>query len=131
MTALVIAGVMGPGHAMSLQDMFFSKGVCEKFVIGKQTMTKACDGKILNSAFSDHRLGFYFTFKNGGIITFTGYDRPNPTPNTDLIAIDGIIFNVKGGSQTFAATGSCRYGNFAAGYKRVTCKGASDDGRPF
>ncbi|WP_062235845.1 hypothetical protein [Aureimonas sp. N4] len=113
------------------QQMAFGKGVCEKFVLGRNNMTKECDTKLMNSTYDNGRTGFYFVFKRGSIITFSGMDRPNPTPDTDLFAIDKVIFSAGGATKEFAATGSCRYGNYKAGHKRIRCKGTSDDGQPF
>jgi len=129
LAVLMLAGASA--QSAPLEDMGIAKGVCEKFSIAGKPTTKECTGKLLNTTYADGRVGFYFTFKRGSIITFSGYDRPNPTKDTDLISVDKIIFSVGGATREFAATGSCRYGNFRAGHKRVTCKGSSDDGQPF
>lgn len=128
--ALVSALVLVPNNAVA-QQFVIANGVCEKFIIGRDPATRECTGKLVNTVYDNGRLGFYFTFRRGSVITFSGISRPNPTPDTALFSIDQIIMSVDGAQRSFAATGSCRYGNFYAGHRRVTCKGQSDDGQPF
>lgn len=131
-TTISAAAIGSPTFAQKqLQDIGYAPGICEKLKVGKTDMTKQCDRKLANTTYADGTVGFYFIMKNGGIVTFSGSDRPNPTPDTDLISIERIIFGAGGTNKQFAATGSCRYGNFYAGHKRVTCKGQSDDGQTF
>jgi hypothetical protein len=119
---------IGNATAMALN------GTCDKLVIGKQKLGDSCDGKLLNMAYPDGRVGFYFVLDDGRVVTFSGMDGANPTPDTDIVELDKVIIGVKGkpnNPKVVNATGTCKYGNPYQGETTVTCNGKLADGQMF
>ena len=132
MIALVAIPMEVRAQSGTPSELGYASGVCTKAVLGKRNLTKTCTGKLGSTTYSNGRVGFYFVMSNGGILTFTGLDRPNPTPTTDLTALDGLIVKSPGSNpESFAATGSCTYGDFSAGKRTIRCTGRTDDGMAF
>ncbi|MDR4305673.1 hypothetical protein IHQ68_03425 [Chelatococcus sambhunathii] len=128
--ALALSISSAPFDAAMSQGIMGAEGRCKSFKMAGHDLTRGCAGKMLNTTYPDGRVGFYFVMTDGSIVTFSGYDRPNPTPDTDLMAIDKIIVANKrsGKSDEFAAFGRCTYGNFYKGFRTVSCRATSQDG---
>ncbi|MBY5323583.1 hypothetical protein HFN11_25245 [Rhizobium leguminosarum] len=109
-------------------------GSCDKLILGKQKLADSCSGKLLNMSYPDGRVGFYFILDDGLIVTFSGMDAPNPTPDTDVVKVDKVIMGVKGkpkDPEVVAATGTCTYGNPYKGESTVSCDGTMSNGQRF
>ena len=109
-------------------------GSCDKLILGKQKLADSCSGKLLNMSYPDGRVGFYFILDDGRIVTFSGMDAPNPTPDTDDVKVDKVIMGVKGkpkDPEVVAATGTCTYGNPYKGESTVSCDGTMSNGQRF
>lgn len=129
-SALVIAALAALTGTATAQNLMGAEGRCKSFRLAGNDLTRGCAGKMLNTSYPDGRVGFYFVMTDSSIVTFSGYDRPNPTPDTDVVAIDKIIVSNKRTGQTsqFRAFGRCTYGNFYKGQKTVHCRATSQDG---
>lgn len=109
-------------------------GRCGKLVVGKRTLTDTCTGKLLNVTYPDGRTGFYFVLADGRIVTFSGMDGDNPTPDTDVVDLDKVIMTRKDTPDkpdVLSATGTCRFGNPMQGPMTVSCEGRLSRGGAF
>ncbi|WLR93832.1 hypothetical protein [Shinella zoogloeoides] len=109
-------------------------GTCGKLVVGDRELTGACSAKLLNVAYPDGRVGFYFVLNDGRIVTFSGMDGDNPTPDTDVIHLDKVIMSrtdTPDRPDVFVATGTCGFGNPTKGPMTVACDGTLSQGGVF
>lgn len=109
-------------------------GTCEALVVGKQQFSNTCSQKLLNVSYPNGRVGFYFVLEDGRIITFSGMDGANPTPDSDVIDLDKVIVSRKDTPDTpdvFPAKGTCGFGNPMKGAMTVSCEGTLADGQAF
>ena len=115
-------------------QMLAVTGKCEGLVIGERSFSGACGTKLLNVSYPNGRVGFYFVLGDGRIITFSGTDGENPTPDTDIIALDKVIMSRKDTPDqpdVFKAEGTCGFGNPMKGPMTVSCAGTLADGKTF
>jgi hypothetical protein len=139
LTVYSIGMLLAPIYAISAapsaaQTMMTLTGKCQKLVIGQHDFSKFCQGKLINSAHKNGRVGFYFLFGGTSTVTFSGTDRPNPTPDTDEIRIDLALLNIgtdSQGTSRQSAKGKCSYGNPYKGKMTVKCAGTLKDGMKF
>ncbi|TFF19858.1 hypothetical protein E3C22_19530 [Jiella endophytica] len=132
--ALLSVMMIAQARAENPSSMMTMSGRCDKLLVGGHDMTRFCEGKILSTAYPSGRVGFYFVLRNGAIVTFSGNDVPNPTPQTDRLFIDKLITNLGDGipSASEPAIGSCDYSNPYAGKPAfVRCIGKGAAGEPF
>lgn len=130
-TVVLFAGAAVPDVGLA-QNVIGGQGRCKSLKVSGKDITKLCAGRILNLSYPDGRVGFYFVLKNGSIFTFSGLDQPNPTPDTDVVAIDKVIYGPSSAQPTvFAAFGRCSFGNYAKGHKTVTCRATAQDGLEY
>jgi hypothetical protein len=109
-------------------------GRCDKLVVGGKAMTETCSGKLLNVTYPDGRTGFYFVLADGRIVTFSGMDGANPTPDTDVVDLDKVIMTRKDTPDkpdVLSATGTCRFGNPMKGPMTISCEGRLSKGGAF
>lgn len=114
--------------------MVVMTGKCQKLSVGDNDMSPYCNPKLLNTSYSNGRVGFYFTIGNGSVLTVSGMDLPNPTPDTDQIKVDRVIFNIGQTGKAPAvssASGKCSFGNPYKGKTTVRCSGKLSTGEKF
>ena len=127
---IVAAAQLKVGNA----QMASVTGICGKLVVGDRELTGACSAKLLNVTYPDGRVGFYFVLDDGRIVTFSGMDGDNPTPDTDVIHLDKVIMSrtdTPDQPDVFAATGTCGFGNPVKGPMTVACDGTLSLGGTF
>lgn len=110
------------------------EGTCGDLAVVGRRLGGECSGKLLNFTYPDGRVGLYFGLKSGAIVTFSGMDGDNPTPDSDVIHLDKVIMSRSDTPDTpdvYAATGTCRFGNPYKGPATIACEGRLTDGRPF
>lgn len=115
-------------------QMLSVKGHCDSLVVGDRSFTGDCGTQLLNVTYPDGRVGFYFVLADGRIITFSGMDGDNPTPDTDIVALDKVIMSRKDTPDqpdVFKVKGTCGFGNPMKGPMTVSCKGTLADGKAF
>lgn len=115
-------------------QMLGVSGTCSELIVGELDLSKACSQKLLNVTYPDGRVGFYFVLDDSRIITFTGMDGDNPTPDTDVINLDKVIVSRKDTPDqpdVFPATGTCGFGNPMKGSATIACEGTLSDGKRF
>lgn len=115
-------------------DMSALEGSCNRLVIGSLDLTDACSGKLLSVAYPDGRVGFYFVLNDGRIVTFTGMDGDNPTPDTDVVNLDRLIMTRKDTPDqpdVSDVSGTCAFGNPFRGAMTVSCEGSLPEGIGF
>ena len=109
-------------------------GHCDRLVVGERTLTADCSQKLLNVTYPDRRSGFYFVLTDGQIVTFSGMDGANPTPDSDIIHLDKVVMTRKdrpGQPEVLSVKGDCTFGNPMKGPATITCEGTLADGAPF
>ena len=91
----------------------FLKGTCHKLIIADANASEQCDGKILNTNYSDGRSGFHFMTKDGAMVTFSGMNSRKVKIDADTIIqpIDILIFSYKSKPSHLDAVGECRFRN--------------------
>lgn len=115
-------------------QMLGVSGTCAELLVGDLEFSKACSQKLLNVTYPDGRVGFYFVLDDSRIITFTGMDGDNPTPDTDSVDLDKVIVSRKDTPDqpdVFPAKGTCSFGNPMKGPATIACEGTLSDGKRF
>lgn len=131
--SLALTLVASPAQTQNV-TMATMAGSCANLTIGKHSYRKRCEPIIMNTAYPDGRIGFYFVLAGGKVITFSGMDGENPSVDTDVTHLDRVVINLKGPSQkpdVVNAKGTCTYGNPYKGISTVHCSGNLKDGRKF
>ncbi len=109
-------------------------GKCDTLVVGDRQLSRDCSAKLLNVVYPDGRIGFYFVLTDGRIVTFSGMDGENPTPDSDVIDLDKVIMSRKDTPDkpdVFQAKGTCGFGNPMKGPMTVSCTGTLSGGGAF
>jgi len=95
-----------------LTAMVILQGTCKKLVGGK-ARTSDCTGKLLNTEYSDGRLGFYFVTTGGMALTFStrGREQVKADENTAIVPVDMLFTTGKGQTDKVQAVGTCKFAN--------------------
>lgn len=136
--ALTVAYLVSDGatsYSAERVDVGLVEGKCSVLIASGRDFSDACEGKILNSVHANGRVGYYFFISDKAVLTISGEDLPNPSPDTDETRVDMIVLNlgIEGvpPSET-KAFGKCRYDNpFQGVPAKVRCNGTMEDGSPF
>jgi hypothetical protein len=96
-----------------LAAMVTLQGTCKKLVIKGKMRTSDCAGKLLNTEYSDGRLGFYFVMNDGMTLTFStrGAEEVKADENTSIVPVDGLLVGLKGQVDKIPAAGTCKFTN--------------------
>jgi hypothetical protein len=96
-----------------LTAMVVLQGSCKKLVVGGKVRTSECTGKLLNTEYSDGRLGFYFVSAGGMALTFStrGREQVKADENTAIVPVDMLLTTGKGQSDKIQAVGTCKFTN--------------------
>lgn len=104
-------------------------------VVGPSNYTAKCQGQVLNSAYQNGWVGFWFLLHDGSVFTFSGMDGENPTEDSDVNVLDEMIVNRGGGmdhSKAVPVKGKCIYTNPYLGQPaNVSCSGTFKKGQRF
>jgi hypothetical protein len=125
---------MAAAQAQEPQNLMSSEGACRELVVDAKVLTSKCQPILLNSFYDDGRVGFYFLYEGHRVVTFSGLDLPNPTPDTDEFAIDKLIHSsaTQGKAPDVSvAEGICSFGNPYIGPMTVRCSGKVVGGKDF
>lgn len=117
--------------SMAVDTLGTLTGRCERFVLGGRDLTSGCQPVLATNNLPPDRVQFHFSFSNSAVITLSGRDLPNPTPDTDVIALDRVLvnLNIPGVPPTNgSANGRCTFANPFKGPMIVRCTGTSDVG---
>jgi hypothetical protein len=89
------------------------QGICKKLIIKGKMRTPDCAGKLLNTEYSDGRLGFYFVTTEGMALTFStrGAEQIKADENTAIVPVDTLLVGSKGNTERIQAVGTCRFTN--------------------
>ncbi|MGQ3212337.1 hypothetical protein [Shinella sp.] len=136
--AVTLACFLGDGatsYSAERIDVSVMTGKCRVLIASGHDFSDACESKVLNSGHGNGRIGFYFFISDKAVLTISGEDRPNPSPDTDETRVDMFLLNlgIEGvpPSQT-KAFGKCWYDNpFQGVPAKVHCNGTMEDGSPF
>ena len=107
-------------------------GKCSKLVVGGKVRTSDCTGKLLNTEYSDARLGFYFVMADGSPLTFStrGEQQVKTDENTAVAPVDMLIVKTKGKLDKVQAVGTCKFTNPYRGIPApVECAATTAAGR--
>lgn len=136
MRTALIALALAPVFAASAKErvgptMLIVKGACERLMIEGRDTTSKCSGKLLNTSYSNGRVGFYFVTEDGAALTFTGNGKQQIKPDADTAVqpVDGIIFSFKGNTDKTAAVGTCKFTNPYKGPGLVACSAEAESGK--
>jgi hypothetical protein len=132
---LLVAGmVVLPGFAAA-QQLVTVSGSCDRLVVGAKAFTPLCKGIAINTVYDSGRVGFIFTIASEALVTFSGMDMANPTPDTDRTMLDRVIFFKLGKAgeppSVTKVTGNCDYGNPYKGKMTIDCEAAGADGSKY
>ncbi|TPI31506.1 hypothetical protein FJ414_23395 [Mesorhizobium sp. B3-1-6] len=108
-------------------------GNCLKLIALGKDMSPYCRPVLSSNNMSGGRVLFHFTLRNDAVLTIVGTDLPNPTPDTDAIAIRRIHLNlgIQGVAPSEAsASGKCTFNNPFKGPMTLSCKGRVN-GKPL
>jgi hypothetical protein len=133
-SAFLIAVPAASAAQINGMQVNFIKGNCQQLFLGKEQFASRCSDKLMSTAYPNRRVGFHFVLDDGRGLSFSGMDGENPSSETDIVNIDKVIVNAKGGTDgavDYQATGTCIYGNPYDGPMTVTCQGKTKDGRKF
>lgn len=114
--------------------MVVVSGKCQKLVVGKNDLSAHCSPKLINTSYSNGRVGFYFVVADGSVLTISGMDLPNPTPDTDQFKVDKLILKIGHADlppTETRASGKCSFGNPYKGKSAVKCSGKLSIGEKF
>ncbi|WP_411035230.1 hypothetical protein [Shinella sp. BYT-45] len=131
---LLLATGAGAQTQVGNAQMAGVTGSCGKLVVGDRQLTDACSAKLLNVTYPDGRVGFYFVLTDGRIVTFSGMDGDNPTPDTDVVDLDKVIMSrtdTPDQPDVFQASGTCGFGNPMKGPMTISCEGTLAGGGAF
>lgn len=118
---------------MAAETFMVMNGRCTAAKVGGRDLTRGCEGVLAAANFPPDRVQFSWTFSNGAVISVTGTDRPNPSPDIDELRVVRLFLNlgIEGVPSTGGpASGRCRFGNPFAGVAKVDCQG-KQNGKPF
>ena len=87
----LLATTAGAQTAVGDAQMVSVTGNCGKLLVEQQDLTASCSGKLLNVVYPDGRVAFYFVLEDGRIVSFSGMDGENPTPDTDVVHLDNVF----------------------------------------
>lgn len=143
--ALVTAGAakaaIAQDQSRGLQDLSgfaVLNGTCQRFIMAGKELTKACDGKVINTMFeSIGRTGFAFVTHSSTTVTFSGVDTPAKGDQAQSI-VDRVIVTIENSESdplavepdVLEATGSCTYTNPYVGPSHINCSASTKEG-PF
>ncbi|RUX51491.1 hypothetical protein EOA33_06150 [Mesorhizobium sp. M4A.F.Ca.ET.050.02.1.1] len=135
--ATFILAVWTSGGAFASQDVLGSfltlNGNCLKLIALGKDMSPYCRPVLSSNNMSGGRVLFHFTLRNDAVLTIVGKNLPNPTPDTDAIAMQRIYLNlgIQGVAPSVAsASGKCTFNNPYKGPMTLSCKGRAD-GKPL
>ena len=123
------ATAQGPQPLRSLATL---SGACQQLTLAGRDASKACIGKLVNTAYRNGRSGFTFAAGDLAVITFSGIDSA-AQGNHAAIRLDKVIFTLLGTGtkpNSISATGQCLYSNPYVGPAYIRCSAATNSG-PF
>ena len=122
-----------PATGPKLQSVASVTGTCKTLRLAGRDVTADCSGTLVQSAYSDGRIGFYTTQRDGTTMTFSGMaPLQRNGGNTQATTLDQLILG--GGGKPAVSepvTGTCTYGNPYNGPSDVDCKAEDGTGNSF
>lgn len=127
--ALHASAAIAAPSVSGLVSMMGVKGTCRQLTLGDRDATASCTGTMLNTAYEDGRVGFYFVTRDALAVTFSGMGgQTHPNPDTAIQSVDKIITTKDGLTSEAQATGVCRFTNPFKGPGIVSCKARTGSG---
>lgn len=130
----LLATAAGAQTTLGNAQMVSVTGHCGRLLVGERDLTAACSTKVVNVAYPDARVSFYFLLSDGTVVSFSGMDGENPTPDTDVIHLDKVLMTRKDrpdAPDVFPARGTCGFGNPMKGPMTIACEGTFSEGGTF